>query len=263
MNALGSLFYNEMRDYKQAAEWFKKAADRGLTRALNNLGMCYEFGHGVDRDRDAAFQLYREGAEKGSVEAMLNLAIMYFTNATRTHNMEQYREAQVWFRNVMLKEPDLWQPFYYLGQLHELGYGVQLDLKSAFQYFRRAAKIGHVESLVKCGDYIYSGRGLPSFGRQASKMPVTAKDKQEAFKCYKKAASMGSARAMNNLGLMLEKGFENQNPDLDASLALYTHAAKLGDKHAPVNLALLSQTHVSISLFLLFRLWPLSKLRKC
>jgi TPR repeat protein len=38
MNALGSLFYNEMRDFKQAAEWFKKAADRGFTRALNNLG---------------------------------------------------------------------------------------------------------------------------------------------------------------------------------------------------------------------------------
>ena len=27
MNALGLLFFNELRDYKQAAEWFKKAAD--------------------------------------------------------------------------------------------------------------------------------------------------------------------------------------------------------------------------------------------
>jgi len=115
MNALGSLFYNEMRDYKQAAEWFKKAADRGFSRALNNLGTCYEFGQGVDRDRDAAFQLYKESAEKGNVDAMLNLAQMYFTNATRTHNMEQFREAQVWFRTIMLKDPEMWQPYYYLG----------------------------------------------------------------------------------------------------------------------------------------------------
>ena len=55
MNALGSIFYNEMKDYKQAAEWFKKAAEKGFTRALNNLGTCYELGHGVQQDRDAAF----------------------------------------------------------------------------------------------------------------------------------------------------------------------------------------------------------------
>jgi TPR repeat protein len=48
MNALGSLFYNETKDYNQAAEWFRKAAEKGNARALNNLGICYEFGHGVD-----------------------------------------------------------------------------------------------------------------------------------------------------------------------------------------------------------------------
>jgi TPR repeat protein len=48
MNALGSLFYNEIKDYSQAAEWFRKASEKGNARALNNLGICYEFGHGVD-----------------------------------------------------------------------------------------------------------------------------------------------------------------------------------------------------------------------
>ena len=52
MNSLGTMFYNEHKDYYQAAEWFKKASDRGLTRAINNLGTCYEFGHGVMQDRD-------------------------------------------------------------------------------------------------------------------------------------------------------------------------------------------------------------------
>ena len=53
-------------------------------------------------------------------------------------------------------------------------------------------------------------------------MTITPKDRQEAFKCYKKAAQMGNARAMNNLALMLEKGFENQPADLEAAFALYT-----------------------------------------
>lgn len=44
MNSLGSLFYNDFKDYVQAAEWYKKAANKGCTRALNNLGICFELG---------------------------------------------------------------------------------------------------------------------------------------------------------------------------------------------------------------------------
>ena len=52
MNAIGIIFYNDFHDYNQAAEWFKKAAEKGCTRSLNNLGICYEFGHGVPKDLD-------------------------------------------------------------------------------------------------------------------------------------------------------------------------------------------------------------------
>lgn len=55
MNALGSLYYNDMGDYEQATEWFKKAADKGCERSQNNLGTCYEFGHGVEKNRDMAY----------------------------------------------------------------------------------------------------------------------------------------------------------------------------------------------------------------
>ena len=98
--------------------------------------------------------------------------------------------------------------------MHEFGYGVTKDLKSAFQYFRKAAKLDHVESLVKCGDFIYSGKGMPSFGESKGSIKQT-QDKMEAFKCYKKASEFGSARAANNLGLMLESGFNGSAPDAD------------------------------------------------
>lgn len=50
MNALGSLFFNDMKDYDQAAAWFRKATERGHTRAICNLGICYELGLGVEKD---------------------------------------------------------------------------------------------------------------------------------------------------------------------------------------------------------------------
>ena len=55
MNQLGTIFYNDIKDYKQAAEWFSKAAERGCIKALNNLGLCYELGHGVDVNMDQAY----------------------------------------------------------------------------------------------------------------------------------------------------------------------------------------------------------------
>ena len=132
MNSLGSIFYNEDKDYYQAAEWFRKAADKGFTRAINNLGSCYEFGHGVKQDRDLAFKLYKEAAEKGYKEAMLNLAHMYFQNAQSAQNNELYKESANWYRTLIMEDPSLNAPFFYLGQMHEFGFGVTKDLRSAF-----------------------------------------------------------------------------------------------------------------------------------
>jgi len=55
MNALGILYYNDYNDYSQATEWFKQAAEKGCTRSLNNLGVCYELGHGAKLDIDMAY----------------------------------------------------------------------------------------------------------------------------------------------------------------------------------------------------------------
>ncbi len=81
MNALGSLFYNQLKDYSQAAEWFRKASERGCERALNNLGICYELGQGIEADMDYAFQLYQESANKGYIPALFNLGSMYYQKA--------------------------------------------------------------------------------------------------------------------------------------------------------------------------------------
>ena len=115
MNSLGSIFYNEDQDYYQAKEWFQKASDKGFTRAINNLGTCYEFGHGVEQDRDQAFQLYKEAAEKGYKEGMLNLAHMLFQNAQSSQNQELYKQSANWYRTLTMEDTSLSAPFFYLG----------------------------------------------------------------------------------------------------------------------------------------------------
>ena len=57
------------RDYKMAAEWYRKAAEQGYSEAQYNLGMCYEAGRGVEQDDKEAVEWYRKAAEKGNKDA--------------------------------------------------------------------------------------------------------------------------------------------------------------------------------------------------
>jgi TPR repeat protein len=43
-----------VQSYKNAAYWFKKAANQGNADAQYNLGVCYENGHGVKKDLQKA-----------------------------------------------------------------------------------------------------------------------------------------------------------------------------------------------------------------
>ena len=179
---------------------------------------------------------------------MLNLAYMYFQNGKETKNQQKFKESAKWFRTLLMNDSSRPEPYFYLGQLHECGNGVTRDLKSAFQYYRKGAKLDHVESLVKCGDFLFSGRGIPSFNTGQKASISQRKDKIEAFKCYKKASDLGNPRGMNNCGLMLESGYEGQSPDPEKASHLYRQAHKLGNLDATINLAFY---YLNVSVYIL------------
>jgi len=72
----------------------------------------------------------------------------------------------------------------------------------------------HLQSLVKCGDFLYSGKGT-SDGQPSTKY------KQEALKCYSRASELGCPQGMNNLALMLEHGVESRGKDVEQAISLY------------------------------------------
>lgn len=221
MNALGSLYYNDMGDFEQATEWFKKASEKGCTRSMNNLGACYEFGHGVQKNRDTSYQLYKESAEKGYTQAMLNLAYLTLQNGSESNQHSQYRQSAYWFRKLTMCDAELAEPYFNLGKMHESGLGIERDLKGAYQYYKKAARLNHAEAISKCGDFLYSGR-----------VTGGVSDRREAMRCYRRAAELNCPSGMNNLGLMLE------SDNFDEAVSLYRRAHKLGNLDATVNFAL-------------------------
>lgn len=47
-------------DYVRAVEWYRKSAEQGYSRALNNLGFLYENGLGIPQNKQSALDLYRQ-----------------------------------------------------------------------------------------------------------------------------------------------------------------------------------------------------------
>jgi hypothetical protein len=66
-----------VEDYRQAAEWYRKAAAQGNIAGEMHLAALYRDGKGVARDMEQAAALYRKAAEQGDAGAQGILGVLY------------------------------------------------------------------------------------------------------------------------------------------------------------------------------------------
>lgn len=64
-------------DYRQAAEWYRKAAVQGLATGQLRLAALYRDGKGVARDITEAANWYRKAADQGDASAQGTLGLLY------------------------------------------------------------------------------------------------------------------------------------------------------------------------------------------
>ena len=81
------------RSYAKAAKWYHKAAENGLARAQLRLGLMYSNGTGVLKDYALAVRWYRAAAEQGSAKAQSNLGGSYGNGLGVT---QDYVLAHMW-----------------------------------------------------------------------------------------------------------------------------------------------------------------------
>lgn len=81
-------------DFREAAEWYCRAASQGHSIAAYNLGRYYEYGRkGVAKDDTQAADWYRQAAEAGHGEAACSLAWFYAKGQGVTLD---YQKAKYW-----------------------------------------------------------------------------------------------------------------------------------------------------------------------
>jgi TPR repeat protein len=175
---LGRAYAANGQGAEAVAAW-RKAADKGSTSAMVELGVMYGTGAGVARDEAQARKLLERAAEAGNPRGVSNLAALsggggapsdpVRARALLAKGAESNAEAQ-----------------YQLGLMLSEGIGGAKDDVAARALFEKAAAQNHAGALERMGAFAQSGRGGPS-------------DSGAAKAYYEKAAALGDEDAKKAL----------------------------------------------------------------
>jgi TPR repeat protein len=165
--------YAANRQIPEAIGAWRKAADKGSTPAMVELGVLYGTGSGVAQDEAQARKLFERAAQAGNPRGVSNLAALGGGASSDP--------AQA--RSLLAKAAESnAEAQYQLGLMMQDGTGGPKDDVAARALFEKAAAQNHPGALERMGAFAQSGRG-------------GEKDSPAAKAYYEKAAALGNEDA--------------------------------------------------------------------
>ncbi len=125
------------RNYREAAIWFRRAAEQGHSDAQLKLGFYCHHGRGVMRNYKKAFALFEQAAAQGHTTAMHNIGDAY-ENGFGVKKDE--KQAFAWYMKSA-QGNDKWGMFA-TGRLLYDGVGTQQNREEGRRWIRKAADAG-------------------------------------------------------------------------------------------------------------------------
>jgi len=159
------------------AAW-RKAADKGSSSAMVELGVLYGTGSGVARDEAQARKLFERAAQAGNPRGVTNLAALGGAGASSDPARARELLAKAAETNAEAQ--------YQLGLMLAEGTGGAKDDAGARSLFEKAAAQNHAGALERMGAFSQEGRGGP-------------KDSAAAKAYYERAAALGDEDAKKAL----------------------------------------------------------------
>jgi hypothetical protein len=144
-------------DNTEAALWFGRAAEQGLASAQFYLGVMSYAGLGMAGDATWAMHFFRLAGEQGHARAQVLLGIMFIEGADTPENAA---EARRWFQ-CAAEQGDL-EAQLRLGLLFSTGrHETAPNAREKLKWIRRAADGGHPTAQLIMGVSCRSGRDMP------------------------------------------------------------------------------------------------------
>jgi TPR repeat protein len=154
---------------------YRRAADKGSTSAMVELGVALATGAGVAKDEAQARALFERAAEAGNPRGVTNLAALSGSAAA----LPDPGKARALLARAAETNPEAQ---YQLGMMTAEGVGGPKDDVAARALFQKAAAQGHAGALERMGAFAQSGRGGPQ-------------DSAAAKAYYQQAAALGNEDA--------------------------------------------------------------------
>lgn len=132
----GLNYYNS-NNYLKALECFTNIEDYAPAKYM--LGKCYEYGQGVEKDLEKAFNYYKRSSEYKFNLAEIKLGIWYFDGIFVDKNLIT---AYYYFKRQASNNDEIAQ--YCLANCYYYGYGVDINKKQALAWLKRSAKLNCV-----------------------------------------------------------------------------------------------------------------------
>lgn len=188
-------------DLAQAAKWYQRAADAGVTPAQYRLASLYEKGTGVSRDLTKARTLYQQAAEKGNASAMHNLAVMLASGGGAAPD---FAGAGKWF--AMAADRGIRDSQFNLAILYARGNGVSQDLEESYKWFSIAARDGDTDAGQKRDEV---GKALK---------PEQLKSAKAKFEAWKQTPLDAKANSVDVPDTWVGKGTKTASVDMKKAL---------------------------------------------
>jgi uncharacterized protein len=171
--------YAANRQMAEAIAAWRKAADKGSTSAMVELGVLHATGAGVPKDDAQARKLFERAAEAGNPRGVSNLAAL---GGGAAASADPARARELLAKAAQTNA----EAQYQLGLMLADGTGGAKDEEGARALFEKAAAQNHPGALARMGEFSEQGRGGP-------------KDAAAAKSYYQRAADLGDEDAKKAL----------------------------------------------------------------
>ena len=202
------------RDKKEAAQWYKFAAENGSREAQFSYALKLIEGKYVTKDKAAAKNLLKQSADAGHSVAQFNYAQMLIDERPTSRGLEialgYYEKAA---------ERGVADAYFAMAQIYARGFGLNSpDEKRARRLLVKAALNGVDNAQVELAIWLANGRG-------------GEKDLKGALAWFRVGAYRGNVIAQNRLARMLVLGLGTQVKPVEAA-KWYVLARRRGHKDA-------------------------------
>lgn len=192
---------------------YLKAANLNESRALANVGHCYQYGIGVKVDYKLAYEYYKKAADLNDQKAIHQLATLYLKGIYVKKDVNKAKE-------LFLKNSEFDASLYSLAYI----YFDEKDYNSADRVFKQ-----FIDSIKQKNIYVDYKEEYKIAHFEIGYMAYNKAQYQKAMKYYRISADLGDPIAMHNIGVLYQDG-KGVTRNLDTAKEWFDKAKRNGFK---------------------------------